>query len=182
MLCYRSCLKLSVPFLYWQQKLFTHCSKVVWPPLVLRTRFGELAYLVTKTLVKTSAFLCIADLFLVLVKALNLWSCILCVRGDWCMRFCTCNGLKSCALGTKPPTFITWSHGSMWLVFSKSVAKIKRKRIVQHAQLQEFEDLPDKKSEQWTFRESTILVIKFGCQRLPVTVAIAFDRSSVIFC
>ncbi len=50
--------------------------------LVLRTRSGEPTCIVTKTVVTISAFLCIADLFLVLVKALNLWSCILCVRGD----------------------------------------------------------------------------------------------------
>ncbi len=118
--------------------------------LVLRTRSGESTCLVTKTVVTIGAFLWIADLFLVLVKALNFWSCILCVRGDWFRKFCTCNGLKSRA-PVQNPTFIKWSHGSMWLVFSKSVTKIKTHWVVQEAQLQEFEDLSNKKSEQRTF-------------------------------
>jgi hypothetical protein len=90
--------------------------------LVLRTRSGESICLVTETVVTISAFLCIADLFLVLVKALKLWSCILCVRGDWCRKLCTCNGLKSCAPGQNHPPS---SNGVMEAVFSKSLAKIK---------------------------------------------------------
>jgi len=147
--------------------------------LVLRTRSGEPACLVTKTVVTISAFICIADLFLVLVKALKLWSCILYVRlvqeilhMKWVEELCP---------RTKPPTFIKWSHGSMWLVFSKSVAKIKTQWVVQDPQLQEFEDLPDKRSDQQLPKESAILVIKLGCPRLPVMFAIVVNRFFVIF-
>ncbi len=82
---------------------------------------------------------------------------------------------------TKPPTFIKWSHGSMWIVFSKSVAKIKTQWVVQEAQLQELRIFQTKSLSNKPFKETAILVIKLGCQRLPVMVAIAVNRFFVIF-
>ncbi len=72
--------------------------------LVSRTRSGVLACLsLDKNIGKHQCLPLYCRLFLVLVEGLESLVHVLCITGELCMRFCTCNGFQSCGHPREQP-------------------------------------------------------------------------------